>query len=191
FAEEINLGHRERGFHRPATGRTGQAIAQLERVVAGGQQGAVTDLGVARLVPGDAREVVLGLKILEPNVPDERAERLDGIDFVALRANEPQAKGFVGIFWEPLLSVGGVVVTGVLESVEARVAQWHSAALERLARATQRRRRPGGLVLATDAANRGEKPLQMPPPRCQLALICPAFDVSRDCGVGPGEHRFV
>ena len=131
------------------------------------------------------------MKILEPNVPDERAERLDGIDFVALRANEPQAKGFVGIFWEPLLSVGGVVVTGVLESVEARVAQWHSAALERLARATQRRRRPGARVIATDAANRGEKPLQMPPPRCQLALICPAFDVSRDCGVGPGEHRFV
>ena len=73
------------------------------------------DLGVARLVPGDAREVVLGIEILEADVPEERAERLDRVDLVALGADEAQADGLVGVCVEARLAVGLVVVAGVRE----------------------------------------------------------------------------
>src|SRR6185503_6381203 len=105
--------------------------------VAGRQQRAVADLSVARLVPRDPRKVILGLKILETNIPDERAERLDRIHFVALRANESKAECFIGILWKTLLPISRVVVPRVFEGVESRVAHRHRAALKRLIRATQ------------------------------------------------------
>ena len=67
----------------------------------------MADFGVARLVPGDAGEFVFGLEILKANVPNERAERFDGIDFIALRANEPEANIFVGILWKTSFAIGG------------------------------------------------------------------------------------
>src|ERR1043166_9198388 len=64
------------------------------------------------------------LEIPESNVPDERAKRFNGIYFIALSANEPQTNILVGIFWEPGGAIGGIIVTGVFEGVEAHVTMW-------------------------------------------------------------------
>jgi hypothetical protein len=72
------------------------------------------------------------------NVPDEGAKGFDGVHFVALSANEAQPQILVGIFWEPRLSVSGIVIASIFESVEARIAQRRRAALKGLARDSQR-----------------------------------------------------
>ena len=53
----------------------------------------MADLGMAGLVPCHPREVVLRVEILEANIPDESAERLDGVDLVPLRADETEPQG--------------------------------------------------------------------------------------------------
>src|SRR5881397_3596419 len=90
----------------------------------------MADLGVARFIPGDAPQIVFGLEIFEANVPNERAERFDGVDFVALRADEAQPDIFVGILRETRFAISRIVVARVLECFETRVANGDRAALE-------------------------------------------------------------
>src|SRR5713226_4414097 len=91
----------------------------------------MADLSVPRFIPGDPRQVVFGLKILEANVPNEGAERLDGIHLVALRANETKAQVLVGILGKAFLLICRVVVASVLEGVKPRIAQRYRSARER------------------------------------------------------------
>ena len=113
FAEEVNLGHGVLGFHGAAAGAGSEAVRQLEGVVTNHLQYAVAHLSVACLIPCDAGEVVLGLEVLEAHVPDECAEGLDGIDFVALGADEAEPFILVGIGGVAGLAVGDVVVAGI------------------------------------------------------------------------------
>src|SRR5436190_24239331 len=89
----------------------------------------MSDFGVARFVPGDAGEIVFGLKIFEADIPNERAESFDGIDFVALSADETKAEIFVGVFGETSFTIGGVVVAGVFEGFKTGIAQGGCASL--------------------------------------------------------------
>src|SRR5206468_11294129 len=114
---------RDSWVHRSATGRTGKAIAKFKWVVAGCQECAMTDFRVPGFVPGNSGQIVFGLEILEPNVPDECAEGLDGVHFIALRAHETEAEVFIRILGEARLAVGSVVVAGVLECLETNIAQ--------------------------------------------------------------------
>src|SRR5882762_6081802 len=98
----------------------------------------MANLCVARFVPGDARKIIFRPKIFEPNVPDERTERLDGVDFITLRADEAQAQILVGVLRKTRRRVGRVVVAGVFERLEADIAQWDGAPLKRPGRAAQR-----------------------------------------------------
>src|SRR5688500_13792906 len=74
LAEQINLRHREGRIHGSAARRSGQAVAQFKWIVARGEQCAMTNLGMTRLVPCHASEIILRLEIFEADVPDERAE---------------------------------------------------------------------------------------------------------------------
>ena len=57
----------------------------------------MADLGVPGFVPGDAGQIVFRLEVAEADVPEERAEGLDGVDLVALRPQEPQPQVLVGV----------------------------------------------------------------------------------------------
>src|ERR1051325_9511900 len=191
FAEEIDFGHGEGGVHWAAASRTGEAIPKFEGIVAGGLKRAMADFGVARFVPGNARQVVFGLEILEANVPNECAERFDGIDFIALRANETQANVFVGIFWKTGFAVGSVVIAGVLECVKTRIAQGDRASLIRFGLAAQRSGFFAARISASNAAKVREETLKMPAPASERRFVHAALDVSGNGCVGPGEHRLV
>src|SRR5690349_19616938 len=97
----------------------------------------MTDLGVMRFIPGDASQVILGLEILEPDVPDKRAECLNGIHLVALRADKAQSEALVRVLRKTRFTISGIVVTGVLEGLEARVTQRNGAANKWLGDAAQ------------------------------------------------------
>src|SRR6185503_9554027 len=88
LAEKIDLSHRKRRLHWPAAGRASQSVSLFERIVAAGQQGSMANLGVPRLIPGDSRQIVLGVEIFKANVPNERAKGFNGIHLIALRADK-------------------------------------------------------------------------------------------------------
>ena len=97
----------------------------------------MANFGMPGFVPRYAGKVIFGLKIFKPNVPDERAEGFDGIDFVALGADKTKADVFVGVFWKTSFAIGCIVVAGVFEGVEARIAERDRAALKRFGFATE------------------------------------------------------
>src|ERR1051325_6968713 len=132
FAKEIYFRHGKGRVHWPAASGAGQAIAEFERIVAGGLERTMANFGVTGFVPGDARQIVFGLEIFEPYVPDECAEGLDGVDLVALGADKTKADVFVGVFWKTSFAIGCIIVAGVFEGVEARIAERDCAALKRL-----------------------------------------------------------
>ena len=134
------------------------------------------DLGVARLVPRDPREIVLGVEILEADVPDERPERLDGVDFVALRAHEAHPVGLVGVRREARAAVGLVVVAGVLEGDEARVAQGHGG------------RANGFASMRIGAARRSRSAPVTPPMLPSTRCRCHRHAASRDSSMPPSIY---
>src|SRR5258706_6579385 len=124
----------------------------------------MTNFSVSRFIPCDPSQVVLGLKILEANVPNEGAERLDGIDLVALCANETKTQALVGILGKAFLLIRRIVIAGVLERVEAYIPQRCRAARERFEIDSQWRGPFSARIDAGHAADRREQPLQMPTP---------------------------
>src|SRR5262245_65830028 len=86
---------------------------------------------VTRLIPGNAREIVLGLKVLKSNVPQERPKRLNRVHFVALSTYESQTEILIRVGWEAGFAIRQIVVAGVFECVESRVPQRHGPTLER------------------------------------------------------------
>ena len=75
-------------------------------------------------------QIVLGLEVAEADVPEECAERLDRVDLVVLRAEETQPQILVRTGGKPRLAVGNVVITGVGERDEPRIALRASLAFE-------------------------------------------------------------
>src|SRR5690242_15241733 len=99
-------------------------------MIPGRLQCAVSDFRVARLVPRDSSQVVLSLKILEANVPNESSEGFDGINLVPLGANESQAQVLIGILWKPRRAIRRVVIARVFKRLEPHIAQGCRAALK-------------------------------------------------------------
>src|SRR5438067_2162798 len=120
------------------------------------------DLRVPRFIPGDPRQVVFGLEIFEANVPNESAKRLDGIDLVALSANEAKAQVLVGILRKAFLLICRVVVASVLEGVKPRIPQRYRAARERFGIRSQWLGRFSARIGPSHPTDRGEQSLQMP-----------------------------
>ena len=151
----------------------------------------MTNLSVARFVPGDAREVILGLEVFEADVPNEGAKGFDGVHFVALGANETKAEVLVGIFWESRRAVGSIVVSRVFKGLEAHIAQGHGPALKWFGRAAQRCWFFVARVRAGDSPDAAQKSLQMPAPGAEARFVHATFDISRNGLLGPFEHRLV
>ena len=101
----------------------------------------MADLRVAGFVPGDPGEVVFRFEVEEADVPQERAEGLDRVDFVALGAQETQPQTLVRVGGKAWLAVGHIVVAGVMERGEPRITLGHGAAEYGLSSV---RRRVGG-----------------------------------------------
>src|SRR5437588_8830585 len=114
------------------------------------------DLRVPRFIPRDPCQVVFGLEIFEANVPNESAKRLDGIDLVALRANEAKAQVLVGILGKAFLLICRVVVASVLEGVKPRIPQRYRAARERLGIGSQWLGPFSARIRTSYSADRGE-----------------------------------
>src|SRR5687767_11407162 len=124
----------------------------------------MANFGMSGFVPGDPSQIVFGLEITEADVPKESAEGFDGIDLVALGANETEAEIFIGILGEPFLAIGGVVVAGVFERVEADIAERAGAALERFTGAAERFRGRIAGIVAGDAADAAQEAREVPAP---------------------------
>src|SRR6266496_4095316 len=122
------------------------------------------NLGMPRFIPGDPRQVIFGLKILEANVPNESAECLNGIDLIALCADETKTQVLVGIFGKAFLLIRRVIVAGVLKRVETHIAQRYCPSRERFGLHAQWLRRFSARIGASHAADRGKQSLQMPTP---------------------------
>src|ERR1041385_68481 len=101
----------------------------------------MSNLRVPCLVPGNPRQVVFGLEIFETYVPNKRAESLDGINFIALGANEAQSQRFIRFFWIAFLAVCNFIVAGVFERIKAYIPQRHCPSTKWFRINAQRRRR--------------------------------------------------
>src|SRR5262249_5156801 len=139
----------------------------------------------------DSSQVIFGLEILEANVPDKGSESLNGIHFVPLCADKSEPQVLVRIFWKALLSICRVVVACVFESVEAHVAQRHSASLEMLGIDSHGCRGISAWIAAGHAANWRQQSLQLPSPHRKSGLGYATFDICSDRRLGPIQHRLI